>query len=376
MNWRRTWAVTRKEFIQILRDPRSLGMAIAIPMLMLGIFGYALTLDVDRVPLVVWNQSHSPASRGFISAFTGSRYFALRGSVNTYREIERAINTGQALMAVVVPVDFAQTVAAGRPAPVQVIVDGSDANTATIAAGYASIATLAYSQAISLRAIRHGGGAAAPPLDLRPRVWFNAELESRNYIIPGLIAVIMMVIAALLTSLTVAREWERGTMEQLISTPLSARELILGKLIPYFVIGLVDLTLAVFMGEFLFGVPLRGSVALLFGVASIFLAGSLALGLLISILTKSQLLANQLALVLTFLPAFLLSGFMFAIGNMPIPIQLFTYLIPARYFIVMLKGIYLKGIGLEILAGEALFLTIFGVVIVVLANVAFKKKVA
>jgi ABC-2 type transport system permease protein len=358
-------------------------------MLMLGIFGYALTLDVDRVPLVVWDQSRSPASREFISAFAGSRYFAMRGSVNAYQEIERAINTGQALMAMVIPVDFARavstagavaagrTVTTARAAPVQVIVDGSDANTATIAMGYASIATLAYSQAVSLRALRHGGGAAAAvPLDLRPRVWFNEELESRNFIIPGLIAVIMMVIAALLTSLTVAREWERGTMEQLISTPLRARELILGKLIPYFVIGLVDVALAVLMGEFLFGVPLRGSVGLLFGMAAIFLAGSLALGLLISILTKSQLLANQLALVLTFLPAFLLSGFMFAIGNMPIPIQLFTYLIPARYFITMLKGIYLKGIGLEILAGEAIFLTIFGVVIVVLANALFKKKVA
>ena len=383
MSWRRTWAVARKEFIQILRDKRSLGMAIAIPMLMLGIFGYALTLDVDRVPLVVWDQSCSPASREFISAFSGSRYFALRGSVNAYREIEHAINTGRALMAMVIPVDFARTVttagavAAGCSASVQVIVDGSDANTATIAMGYASIVTLAYSQAISLREIQHGGAAtAAPPLDLRPRVWFNEELESRNFIIPGLIAVIMMIIAALLTSLTVAREWERGTMEQLISTPLSGRELILGKLIPYFVIGLVDLALAVFMGEFLFGVPLRGSVALLFGMAAIFLAGSLALGLLISILTKSQLVANQLALVLTFLPAFLLSGFMFAIPNMPIPIQLFTYVIPARYFITMLKGIYLKGIGLEVLAMEAILLTIFGVVIVVLANATFKKKVA
>ena len=378
MSWRRTWAVARKEFIQILRDKRSLGMAIAIPMLMLGIFGYALTLDVDRVPLIVWDQSVSPASREFISAFGGSRYFSLHGSANTYREIEHAINTGQTLMAMVIPVDFARAVAAGRPASVQVIVDGSDANTATIALGYASIVTLSYSQAISLRAIRREGGgtAAAPPLDLCARVWFNEELESRNFIIPGLIAVIMMVIAALLTSLTVAREWERGTMEQLISTPLSARELILGKLIPYFVIGLVDVALAVLMGEFLFGVPLRGSVALLFGMAAIFLAGSLALGLLISILTKSQLLANQLALVLTFLPAFLLSGFMFAISNMPIPIQLFTYLIPARYFITMLKGIYLKGIGLEILAMEAMLLTIFGVVIVVLAQATFKKKVA
>lgn len=377
MSWRRIWAVARKEFIQILRDKRSLGMAIAIPMLMLGIFGYALTLDVDRVPLVVWDQSRSPASREFVSAFTGSRYFALRGSVNVYQGIEQAINTGKALMAMVIPVDFARVLAAGRPASVQVIVDGSDANTATIAMGYASIVTLAHSQAVSLREIRHGRGAfTAQPLDLRPRVWFNEELESRNYIIPGLIAVIMMVIAALLTSLTVAREWERGTMEQLISTPLSPRELILGKLIPYFGIGLLDLALAVFMGEFLFGVPLRGSLALLFGMAAIFLAGSLSLGMLISILTRSQLLANQLALVLTFLPAFLLSGFMFAISNMPAPMRIFTYLIPARYFIAILKGIYLKGIGLEILALQAMLLTVFGVVIVALAMATLKKKVA
>ncbi|MFA5043665.1 MAG: ABC transporter permease [Kiritimatiellia bacterium] len=378
MNLRRTWAVGRKEFIHILRDKRSLGMAIAIPMLMLAIFGYALTLDVDRVPLMVWDQSRSPASRELISAFAGSRYFALCGSANNYRDIERAIDTGQALMALVIPVDFAQAVAAGRPASVQAIVDGSDANTAAIAMGYASVVTLSYSQAISLREIRRRGrtAAAAPPLDLRARVWFNEELESRNYIIPGLIAVIMMVIAALLTSLTVAREWERGTMEQLISTPLRGSELILGKLIPYFIIGLVDVAIAVLMGEFLFGVPLRGSAALLFGMAAIFLAGALALGLLISILTRSQLLANQLALVLTFLPAFLLSGFMFAIPNMPLPIQLFTYLIPARYFIAMLKGIYLKGIGLEVLALEAILLTIFGAVVIALANMTFKKKVA
>lgn len=376
MNGRRTWAIARKEFIQIWRDPRSLGMAIAIPMLMLGIFGYALTLDVDRVPLMVWDQSRSPASRELISAFAGSRYFSLRGAASGYRPIERAIDTGETLMALVIPVDFAQRVAAGRPAPVQMIVDGSDANTATIAMGYASIVTLSYSQAVILQAIRRQGGAApAPPLDLRPRVWFNEELESRHFIVPGLIAVIMMVIAALLTSLTVAREWERGTMEQLISTPVRGGELILGKLIPYFCIGLVDVTLAVLIGKFLFGVPLRGSAALLFGMAAIFLAGSLSLGLLISILTKSQLLANQLALVLTFLPAFLLSGFMFAISNMPVPIQLFTYLIPARYFIAMLRGIYLKGIGLDILFWEAVLLTIFGVAIVGLAHVAFKKKV-
>lgn len=199
-------------------------------------------------------------------------------------------------------------------------------------------------------------------------------MESKNYIIPGLIAVIMMVIAALLTSLTVAREWERGTMEQLISTPVKGPELILGKLLPYFAIGMFDVLLAVLMGEFVFKVPLRGSVALLFVMAAIFLVGALSLGMLISILTKSQLLASQLAMVLTFLPSFLLSDFMYAISNMPKPIQLITYLIPARYFVVLLKGIYLKGVGLEVLAAQAGLLTAFAAAMVLLANVKFKKK--
>ena len=184
----------------------------------------------------------------------------------------------------------------------------------------------------------------------------------------------MMVIAALLTSLTVAREWERGTMEQLISTPVKGRELILGKLLPYFAIGMFDVLLAVLMGEFLFQVPLRGNVALLFGMAAIFLVGALSLGMVISIVTKSQLLASQLAMVMTFLPSFLLSGFMYAISNMPKPIQMITYLIPARYFVALLKGIYLKGIGLDILCIEAGLLTIFGVMMLALANVKFKKK--
>jgi ABC-2 type transport system permease protein len=213
-------------------------------------------------------------------------------------------------------------------------------------------------------------------LDLRPRVWFNADLESRNYIVPGLIAVIMMVIAALLTSLTVAREWERGTMEQLISTPVKGSELVLGKLAPYFVIGLLDMCLAVLMGRFLFHVPLRGSLLLLFGMASLYLVGVLALGLLISILTRSQLLASQFAMVLTFLPAFLLSGFIFAIPNMPRAVQIITYVVPARYFVEILKGIYLKGVGLRVLAMPAALLALFAVAMVSLAVLKFKKKLA
>lgn len=371
----RVRAIARKEFLHIIRDPRSLGMAIAIPMLLLVLFGYALTLDVDDVPIVVWDQSASQASRELISRFKGSHYFSLRGYVRSYREVERAIDSGEALVALIIPTDFAGHIESGRPAPVQLIVDGSDSNTATIALGYAEVVAQTYSQDLVIRQIqRMGGRTPQPALDMQPRVWFNADMESKNYIIPGLIAVIMMVIAALLTSLTVAREWERGTMEQLISTPVNGPELILGKFLPYFAIGMLDVLLAVLMGGFLFQVPLRGSVALLFGMAAIFLAGALSLGMVISIITKSQLLASQLAMVLTLLPSFLLSGFIYAIGNMPEPIQLITYLIPAKYFITLLKGIYLKGVGLRILAIEAALLTFFGAAMVVLASLKFRKK--
>jgi len=375
MNLRRLLAISRKEFLHIRRDPRSLGMAIAIPMLLILLFGYALTLDVDNVPIAVWDQSVSPESREFVSRFDGSRYFDIRLRAKGYSEIERAIEAGNVMAAVVIPRDFTHHLTARQVATVQFLIDGSDSNTATIALGYAESVTRGYSREIAFREARVGGtGTLQDPLEVRPRVWFNEDMESKNYIVPGLIAVIMMVIAALLTSLTVAKEWEQGTMEQLISTPILARELVLGKLLPYFALGMLDVLLAVGMGEFLFQVPLRGSVALLFGMAAIFLAGALSMGMAISIVTKSQLLASQLAMVLTFLPSFLLSGFMYAIGNMPKAIQVVTYAIPARYFVTLLKGIYLKGVGLSILAGEAALLTAFGITMVLLANRKFKKK--
>ncbi len=375
MNPRRLLAISRKEFLHIRRDPRSLGMAIAIPMLLILLFGYALTLDVDNVPIAVWDQSVSRESRELVSRFEGSRYFDVRLRAEGYSEIERAIEAGKVMAAGGIPRDFTHRLTAGHVAIVQFLIDGSDSNTATIALGYAESVTRGYSRGIAFREVEVGGlGTLRDPLELRPRAWFNADMESKNYIVPGLIAVIMMVIAALLTSLTVAKEWEQGTMEQLIATPIRARELVLGKLLPYFALGMLDVLLAVGMAEFLFQVPLRGSVALLFGMAAIFLAGALSMGMAISIVTKSQLLASQLAMVLTFLPSFLLSGFMYAIGNMPKAIQVLTYAVPARYFVTLLKGIYLKGVGLSILAGEAALLTVFGITMVLLANRKFKKK--
>ena len=377
MNPRRLWAIARKEAIHIRRDPRSLMLAIGIPMLMIILFGFALTLDVDRVPLVAWDQAGTPLSRDFLARFTASRYFDFRGRVANYRELERAIDTRAAAIAIVIPPGFTATVSAGREAPVQVMVDGSDSNTAALVLGYAQAVTATFNQQMALAQIqRTTGRAAAPPLDLRARVWFNPDLESKNFIIPGIIAVIMGLIAALLTSLTVAGEWERGTMEQLISTPVKPAELILGKLLPYFGIGMVDVLIAVLMAVFLFHVPLRGSVPLLFAVSALFIIGTLAQGILISTLARQQLLASQLAMVSTFLPAFLLSGFTFPIANMPVPVQVITYIVPARYFVALVKGIFLRAVGLGALGPDALFLLVFAVVVTGLAIKIFKKKLA
>ncbi len=376
MKLQRVAAVARKEFIHILRDPRSLGMGIAIPMLLLFLFGYALTLDVDRVPLMVWDQSGTTESRNLISRFSGSRYFTLTGHAVTYREIERAIDRRDVLMALVIPPDFARKLRTGAAAPIQVILDGSDSNTATIALGYAEAVTQSWSQRITVeQSKRLSPLPTVGRVDVRPRVWFNTDMASRNYIFPGLIAVIMMVISALLTSLTVAREWETGTMEQLISTPLRGPELIAGKLIPYFAIGILDFILSVLVGEFIFDIPLRGSLWLLFAMSLIFLLCALAFGLLISIITKNQRLASQIAMVTTMLPAFLLSGFIFPLDNMPAPIQGISRIVTATYFVAILRGIYLKGVGLQVLGKEAVFLAIFGVAVVVFSVKKFRKKV-
>lgn len=376
MRIQRIKAIARKEFLHVFRDWRSLGMGIAIPMIMLFLFGYALTLDVDRVPLIVWDQSNTPASRDFLSGFAGSRFFALQGHATNYRTIEQAIDDRSALIALVIPHDFARRVEGGQTAPVQAILDGSDPNTATFALGYAEAVTASFSRKVVLAQLRRLGGV--PPrtgIDLRPRVWFNSDMVSKNYIFPGLIAIVMMVIGSLITSLTIAREWENGTMEQLLATPVTGPELILGKLCPYLAIGILDLILCVIVGEFFFAIPLRGSLTLLFGLSLLFMLGALGLGMLISIVTKSQLVASQLALVATMLPAFLLSGFIFPIENMPLPIQWVTRLVSARYFVFLIRGIYLKDVGLDVLAGEVAFLAVFCLLVMVLSVKMLKKKI-
>lgn len=374
---RRITAVGRKEFLHVLRDPRSLALGILMPLIMLFLFGYALTLDVDRVPLAVWDQSNTPQSRELISRFDGSRYFSLRQHAASYQQLEQAVDRRDALIALVIPADFAGRLDAGTQPVLQLILDGSDPNTATIAQGYAEAIVLTWSRQISLAALkrRFPQRAAQPiPLEIRPRVWFNSDLVSRNFIFPGLIPVIMMIVAALLTSLSMAREWETGTMEQIVTMPVRKWELIIGKLAPYFCIGVVDLLLSVGVGYYVFSVPLKGSLLLLSGLSLLFLVGALAVGMLISIIAKSQLLASQLALLVTVLPAFLLSGFIFPLENMPAPIQAVSHIVVARYFVTILRGIYLKDVGIETLWPQALFLVGFAALILSVAVLKFKKK--
>ncbi|MBI5055666.1 MAG: ABC transporter permease [Nitrospirae bacterium] len=362
-------AIAKKELIQIRRDPLSLAMAFMMPVILLFIFGYAITLDVNNLRTVVYDLDKSSLSRELVAQFRESGYFTVVGNAYTNKDIDSYLDSGRAQIAISIPSDFSKNIKAGKNAGLQTIVDGSDSNTATIALGYISAISELYSQRIK-------GGRIKPLIEPRVRVLYNPELKSRNFIIPGLIAVIMAVIAALLTSLTIAREWERGTMEQLISTPVKKPELIIGKLMPYFLIGFIDVAVSVLVAVFIFDVPLRGSIVLLAALSSIFLFGGLSLGILISIAAKSQLVASQISMIATFLPAFLLSGFMYSISNMPKALQIVTYVIPARYFVSILKGIFLKGTPLNLLMFESSLLVVFGLTIFLLANRKFKKRIA
>jgi len=374
MNILRIKAVAKKELIHIRRDPQSLAMAIIIPVMLVLLFGSSLSLDVDNVPLVIWDQSNTPLSRDYISRFAASPYFAVTGYVDSYQDIERAIDRRQALIALVIPRDFARDLDRREIGQVQLLLDGSDANTATIALGYAQAVTAEFNSRVLVQRLSSKVALGSGGLDARVRVWFNEELAAKNYIVPGLIAVIMTIIAALLTSLTVAREWETGTMELLISTPVTAKELIVGKTAPYFVIGIIDVILAMVVAELVFAVPMRGSRLLLLGLSAVLLVSALMLGILVSVVAKSQLLASQLTLLSTALPSFLLSGLMYPITNMPQVLQWLTQIVPARYAVSIFKDVCLKGSTLAAVSEELGFLLLFALILVVTATAKFKKR--
>jgi ABC-2 type transport system permease protein len=376
VSYRRLRAIFIKELYHIVRDARSLWMALAVPIMMLLLYGYALSLDVDRVPTLIYDQDRTTASRDLIRQFQGSRFFDIRGFVDDYGSIQKAIDSSPVIMGVVIPRDYSQKIGAGSVAPVQLLLDGSDSNTASIVLGYAETLIRNYSLELRADALnRRGGEQAVPAVDARLRVWYNSSLESKYYVVRGLIAVILQIIAALLTSLTIAREWEMGTMEQLLSTPLRPVEIVLGKMMAYFVVGVVDAAIALLVGLFVFGVPLRGSVLLLAVSTCVFLFGALFWGIFISAVAKTQLQAYQMGILSSFLPAFLLSGFVYSIETMPPVIQIITHIIPARYVVTIMKGVFLKGVGLQVLWGELGFLVLYAAVVFLFATRRMSQKI-
>jgi len=377
VSFRRMRAMARKELLHIVRDPRSLMAALTQPVLVLLLFGYALSLDVDRIPTMIYDADRSAESQKLIQTFRGSRYFQIVGEVDSYKPIEIAMDERRVLVGVAIPPDYSRNLLQGGEAPVQILLDGADSNTASIAMGYAEglVQTYARQERENAQSIR-AGSVLQPPVDTEVRVWYNANLESRNFIVPGLIGVITMIIAALLTSLTIAREWENGTMEQLLSTPVRPIEMAVGKLSAHFLLGLADMLIALFVGVVIFGVPLQGNPVLLLFSACVFLYGALAWGLYISAMFRNQLAAYQMGTLTSFLPAFLLSGFIYPLSNMPWIIRMISFVIPARYFIDMAKGIFLKGIGFRLLWFDLLLLGLYAVGISILAVRKLRQKVA
>lgn len=367
MNLQRLSAMIKKEFLHLVRDPRSMALAIAMPVILILLFGYALKMDLKDVPIAVWDDSRSPQSRELVSLFEGSPYFEVVRQVDSLEELRKTMDQNDAMVGLAIPADFAPSVLSGKKAVVQAIIDGSDSTTARMASGYVSALIMAYST--------HTETRTSTPILLSGRSWFNEAKNSSWSLVPGVMAIVMVVISALLASTTIAREWETGTMEQLISTPIRKSELITAKVAPYLAIGIGDVALSVIAGRWLFGVPLRGNVALLFCSASLFLLGALLFGLLQSARLKSQLLASQAAVMASYVPTLLMSGYVFSIADMPRALRWLTYLVPGRYFISILRGIYLKGVGLSILWLDIAFLAIYGLVMAIMTARAMKMKV-
>ena len=377
MRWHRLAAMARKEVIQILRDTRSLIIVVIMPVVMMFLFGYGVSLDLKRIPVYVYDREGSQQSQDLLQRFQASEYFIVLKAVDNYPELVRGIDTGRCFLAIVIPHDFSQRLNAGGPARVQAVVDATDDNTANLVLGYTEAVVRGFSQEVQLDWLRRQGlSLGGPALSVEFRTWYNENLESQSFIVPGVIAIVMAVIGTFLTSLTIAREWERGTMEQLISTPVTRLEVMVGKLLPYFAIGLFDTALCATVAIAWFQVPFRGQAVTLFASSALFLVVVLSLGFFFSVVGKSQLAANQASLVTTFLPAFLLSGFLFAIEQMPVPIQVFTRIIPARYYVSILKDVFLKGSPLDQLGPELLALAIFALVLATLATRIFQKKLS
>jgi len=365
----------RKEFYHLIRDYRSLYLAFAIPLILIILFGYALSLDVDNVGTVFVDHDKTELSRDFIRKLDASSYFNVTGNLHRTRDAVDYLDHDKAKVVIVIPSGFKKNLGADRETQLQVIIDGSDPTFGNIVRGYITTFIDQYNQKLLINFLnRQGREELKPPVDGRVRIWFNEDLESRNFIIPGIIAVIIMIVGALLTSLIIAREYENGTMETIKSMPVLAPEFLLGKAIPYFFIGLTNVLIAVLLGQLLFGIVMKGNFWLLITAASLYLGVALSLGLLISNLTKSQLMANQIAILTTYLPSLLLSNFVFPVINMPEALQYITLIVPARYFIDILSGIYLRNLGLAYLWPSMLVLCVMFMVLTFFNYRMLKKE--
>jgi ABC-2 type transport system permease protein len=375
MSLTRLLAIARKEVVQILRDARSLIIVVLMPAILVLLFGYGVNLDLKGLPVYVVDQDGSQQSQDLLKHFQNSEYFHIARVVSGYPELTRALDDGHAKMGIVIPWDFSQRLRDGRPVQVQALVDASDDNTANVLIGYSQAVVQGYSAQVQIDWLRQRGLAIQPAtLSVETRTWYNEDLESSAFIIPGVLALVMSVIGAFLTSLTIAREWERGTMEQLISTPVSAMEIMLGKLTPYFVLGMFDTLISALIAIYWFHVPFRGSFVTLLAASAMFLIVVLSLGFFISVLAKSQFAASQIALLITFLPAFLLSGFLFSIEQMPTALQWITRVLPARYYVSVLKKIFLKGTPASMLSADLIPLAVFTFVLALAATRSFHKR--
>jgi ABC-2 type transport system permease protein len=359
----------RKEFLQIRRDPSSIAIAFVLPLVLLLIFGYGVSLDAQHVPVAIVVEAPSPATRSLTAAFGNSPYFR-PVDFSSIQEAEDALKRRLVDGIVWVRSDFAENLLSGETAPVGVVVNGVDANNARIISGYIQGAWLTWLEQYA----RDQGRPLSSAVSLEHRVWFNPGVRSRDYLVPGLIAVIMTLIGALLTALVVAREWERGTMEALMVTPVAAREILIGKIVPYFFLGMGGLILSVVMAVWLFDVPLRGSLWVLFLASTLFLMTALAMGLLISTVARNQFVAGQVAILSTFLPAFILSGFIFDIGSMPAVIRGVTHIIAARYYVAILQTVFLAGDVWNVIVYNGLALAVMTVFFLSIVKKRTRKR--
>ncbi len=374
MDWARTIAIARKETLQIRRDLRSLIVVLVMPVMLMSLMGYGINLDQTHVPLCTFDQEGSQQSQDLLKRFAHNKYFDLTLNARNYDEMIAAIDARQCTVGIVIPLLFSQRLREGDAVGVQAIVDGTDPNTANLVIGYAQQVTGDYSTTVAVNFMQRRGLGVVPPLSVDARTWFNEELESRNFIVPGVVAIVMAVIGTFLTSLTIAREWERGTMEQLISTPVSALEVIVGKLVPYFVIGMADAAFCVMIAIWWFEVPLRGSFWLLMACSLAYLLCTLGLGLLVSTISSTQQQAMMTSMFFFLMPMVFLSGFVFPIENMPVWIQWVTMIIPLRYFLVIVRGIFLKGVGWDVLWPQFGALVAWGGVVIALAAFRSSKR--